>query len=261
MRPKPAGLDLSYAAQFDDPAVVAAYITRPPYADDAVSLIVDLAGGANGHILDLGCGTGELARRASAEVRSITAIDRSPRMIAEARQRAGGDVQNVEWMVGRVEDVPFSGTFTLALAAESFHWFDWGALCPMLAEHLNSSPLVLIERREVASSWERQLRSLIAMFSTNRDFQPYDLVEELVGRSCYSVSGRRVFGPEPFTQTIDDYLTSIHSRNGFSRDRMDPAAACEFDSAVRAAVQPHARNDALTLQIETRAVWGQMLQS
>jgi SAM-dependent methyltransferase len=218
------------------------------------------AGGENGHILDLGCGTGEVARRASPDVQSITAIDRSARMIAEARQRAGGDAQNVEWIVGRVEELPLSRTFTLALAAESFHWFDWGALCPLLAGHLNSCPVVLVERREVASSWDRQLRSLIAKFSTNRDFQPYDLVEELVGRSCYSVSGHRVFGPGPFTQSIDDYLTSIHSRNGFSRDRMHPEAVCEFDCAVRSAVQPHARNDALTLQIETHVFWGRVLK-
>jgi 2-polyprenyl-3-methyl-5-hydroxy-6-metoxy-1,4-benzoquinol methylase len=122
VRPKPAGLTPSYASQFDDPAVVAAYRTRPPYADDAVSLIVDLAGVANGHIPDPGSGTGELARRMCADVESITAIDQSTRMVAEARRLAGDDARNVRCIAGRAEDCQLSSKFTLVLAAESFHW-------------------------------------------------------------------------------------------------------------------------------------------
>ncbi len=259
VEPKPAGLDPSYASQFNDPAVVRAYNMRPPYAAGAVSFLVDLAGGSNGRILDLGCGTGELTRRMSADVHSIIAMDRSPGMVAAARRLPGGDAPNVEWIVGRAEDFPLSRRFTLAVAAESFHWFDWDTLCARLSEVLGACPLVLVDRCEVASPWETQLRSLIATFSTNRDFQRYDLVDELIARRCYSVRGRRIFGPEAFAQSIDDYITSIHSRNGFSRDRMNPDAAFEFDCAVRAAVQPYAGNDALTLQIETRVVWGRML--
>lgn len=256
MRPKPAGLDASYAAQFNDPSVVAAYVTRPPYADGAVSLIADLAGGANGRILELGCGTGELARRVVSDVRSVTAIDRAERMIARARRLPGGDAPNLEWIVGRVEDIRPEEKFTLIVAAESFHWFDWDVLCPRLAHSAHSVPLVLMERCEVSSPWSGQLKALIAKFSTNRDFQAYDLVEELVARACYAVGGRRTSGPERFTQSIDAYVTSIHSRNGFSRDRMNHEAARQFDRAVRAVVAPHAMNDNLTLLIETRVVWG-----
>ena len=170
-----------------------------------------------------------------------------------------GNRRNVEWIVGRAEDFPPSGRFTLVLAAESFHWFDWDILCPRLVEVVDACPVVLVDRWEIASPWESQLQSLIATYSTNRDFQRYDLIEELAGRSCYSLRGQRSFGPEAFTQSVDHYITSIHSRNGFSRDRMHPEAAAEFDRAVRKAVEPHAKNDAITLQIETRVVWGQML--
>ena len=61
---------------------------------------------------------------------------------------------------------------------------------------------------------------------------PYDLVEELVARSHYCVTGREVFGPEPIIQSIDDYVTSLHSRNGLSRDRMSIVAASEFDQGL-----------------------------
>ena len=61
MRRKPAGLEPSYAAQFKDASVVAAYAMRPPYANQSVPFLVNLAGGADARILDLGCGSGELA--------------------------------------------------------------------------------------------------------------------------------------------------------------------------------------------------------
>jgi len=50
------------------------------------------------------------------------------------------------------------------------------------------------------------------------------------------------------------YITSIHFRNGFSRDRLSVGAARQFDQAVRRLVEPHAQPGRLTLTIETRAV-------
>ena len=102
MRRKPAGLEPSYAAQFNDAWVVAAHATRPPYADQSVPFLVDLAGRADARILDLGCGSGELARRIAPSVHAITAIDCSDRMIALARALPGGDAPNVEWIVREV---------------------------------------------------------------------------------------------------------------------------------------------------------------
>ena len=64
--------------------------------------------------------------------------------------------------------------------------------------------------------------------------------------------------PEPFTQSIDDYVTSLHSQNGFSRDRMPAADASAFDAAVRTAVTPHARNGMLTVPVLARVAWGRV---
>ena len=49
-------------------------------------------------------------------------------MIAGARTLPGGDARNINWVVGRVEDVSLTGPFSSALAAQSFHWFDWPVL-------------------------------------------------------------------------------------------------------------------------------------
>jgi hypothetical protein len=139
MKPKPRGLGPEFGRQFDDASIVAAYGTRPPYPEPLLRLILDIAGPAPHHLLDLGCGTGELARR-----------------------------------------LALPGPFTAAMAAESFHWFDWARVSSRVAEWVPSARLVLVEGRvEEPTPWAHDLTVLVARYSTNREFEPYRLVDEL----------------------------------------------------------------------------------
>lgn len=61
--------------------------------------------------------------------------------------------------------------------------------------------------------------------------------------------------PIPFTQSVAAYVTSFHSRNGFSRDRMGKRAA-EFDAQLTALVQPYAQADRLSFHLVADIVWG-----
>jgi hypothetical protein len=72
------------------------------------------------------------------------------------------------------------------------------------------------------------------------------------------VEGRARIGPERFCQSVDDYTASIHSRNGFSRDRMPKAQVRRFDQAVSELVSVHARERILERQIETHVTWGRV---
>jgi hypothetical protein len=177
-------------------------------------------------------------------------------MIARARALPGGAAPNIRWMVGRVEDVALDGTFSGALAAQSFHWFDWPVLVRRLVDWLPSRRLVLVERREGPSPWSEPLLELHRRFSTNQEFEPYDLVEELKARRYLTLEGTMAHRAEPFRQSIDEYITSLHSQNGFSRDRMPAADAAAFDAAVRAEVAPHAPEGFVRLPVITRIVWG-----
>lgn len=259
MQAKPRGLDRRYAEQFRDAAVVAAYGARPPYPARLVDLILGLATVDRPRVLDLGCGTGEIARRLAPHVRQIAAVDRSPPMLAEARALPGGDAPNVTWIAGRVEDVPLAGPFSCAVAAESFHWFEWEPVVARLHDLVPSRRLILVQRRERSSPWRAHLEELVAVVSTNRDFEAFELVDELTARRLFRVEGRATLHREPFRQLVADYVTSLHSRNGLSPNRLPAAVATEFDAHVRSAVAPHAIDGALTLWIETRVVWGSVL--
>ena len=136
-----------------------AYGARPPYPAALDPLFIELAGGADAHILDLGCGTGGAGAPAGAAASGpITAVDQSANMIAQARALPGGDAPNLTWIVGRVEDVRLTGPFSSALAGQSFHWFDWPVLVRRLAEWLPTRRLVLAERREGAVAVVRGAR-------------------------------------------------------------------------------------------------------
>lgn len=257
MQPKPSGLGPEYAAQFDDASVVAAYDARPAYPESLIALILDVAGVPQPRLLDLGCGTGELTRRLAPHASAIVAVDRSPRMIAAARRAPGGDTPNVTWTLGEVETARLDGAFDLAVAAESFHWFDWGHTCAAIARLVPMRRLLIVEGRfEVASPWAPALSALVAVHSTNRAFVSYDLVGELLARGLFAIAGRRALGPERVEQSVEDYIRSMHSRNGLSLDRMSPGSARAFDAAVQAIVTPHAAATTLTLHIETRVAWG-----
>jgi SAM-dependent methyltransferase len=254
---KPPGLAPRYGAQFKDPAIVRAYATRPPYPEALLARLVAHSGAARPAVLDLGCGTGELARRLAPHVARISAVDQSEEMIATARGLPGADAPNLAWIAAPVEEAELEGPYDVALAAESFHWFDWAKICPRIVELVPTARLVLIDgRSERGSPWLEELFALVPRYSTNRDFQPYDLVSELVERECFELEVREDIEAPPFRQTVADYVACLHSRNGFSLDRMEAAAAAEFDAAVRDLVSPFAVEGYLELDVVTRLAVG-----
>jgi hypothetical protein len=116
--------------------------------------------------------------------------------------------------------------------------------------------LAIVDRAGPPVPWERELGDLFRRFSTNREFQPYDLLDELAVRGLFRQEGERHATPVAFRRSIDSYVEAIHSANGFSRDRMERAEADAFDAAVRGLVEPYATNGQVELQIYGTVTWG-----
>src|SRR4051794_30245195 len=74
------------AQQFQDASVVDAYHLRPPYPEDVFSLLDRLVDPDCRRVLDVGCGTGEIARRMAPQVEHVDAVDLSSPMIAKGQR-------------------------------------------------------------------------------------------------------------------------------------------------------------------------------
>ena len=78
-------------------------------------------------ILDLGCGTGIVARQVATRVGggTVTAIDPSANMLTVARRAAERAGVNIEWHEGRAEALPFADErFDLVLSQFALMFFD-----------------------------------------------------------------------------------------------------------------------------------------
>jgi SAM-dependent methyltransferase len=75
MRPKPELYNSHYAEWFKDPDVIAAYPSRPPYARAAIEFLSELITDRPRRVLDIGCGTGDIARRLAPLVDRVDAVD------------------------------------------------------------------------------------------------------------------------------------------------------------------------------------------
>lgn len=257
MLPKPDHLGPEFAAQFSDPSVAAAYHLRPPYLDEIFDVLTGLIVGRPMAVLDVGTGTGEIARPLARRVDRVDSVDPSPEMIARGRLLPGGDAPNLRWIRGFAEDIALTPPYGLITAAASLHWMDWTVVLPRFRDLLTArGSLAVIEDREVASPWGEATGTLCAEFSTNRAYRPYNLIAELEARRLFRTLGRYETTVVPFDQSVDDYVESYHARNGFSRDRLAPERAAAFDRRLRLLLEPFATDGMVRIRRVNETVWG-----
>jgi ubiquinone/menaquinone biosynthesis C-methylase UbiE len=257
MEPKPGHLGLKYAEQFQDIGIADVYTCRPPYPQEAIRTLLALITDEPRTVLDVGCGTGDLCRRLVNEVERIDAVDFSPAMLARGKTLPNGDHAHLHWIYGRVEEVALHPPYALITAGESLHWMEWEMVLPLFRRSLTPRGfLALVERGNASNVWDQALQALIARFSTNQEYHPYDLVEELEKRQLFQRHGQLRTRPVPFAQSAEDYIRSIHSRNGFSRERMGEESAQAFDEEVRKVLVPALSNGEITLSVFSDIVWG-----
>jgi len=254
---KPAHLGPEYGAQFGDASVVDAYRFRPPYPAEVFEILRRLLAPGPRIVLDAGCGSGDLALGLLGIAERVDAVDPSLAMLTAGRARPSGDDPRLNWIAGAMEDVPLDGPYALITTGESLHWMDWPVVMQRFRELLApGGRLAIVERIEERNPWAADLQQLFNQYSTNRDYQPYDLIQELIQRGLLQVMGSERTAFKPFTQSIDDYIESIHSRNGFSRERMTVEAAMAFDQKVCEILQPYAIEDMVTLRVSGSVVSG-----
>lgn len=259
LAPKPGHLGPRYGAQFQDHSVARAYYARPPYPHAFFDILETLQSPLQrGRILELGCGTGDATFGLAARAERIDAVEPSAAMLSAARCRPDANDTHIRWLHATAEQAEFEGPYSLAFAAESLHWMEWDVVLPKVAAALTPGAFFVVAERSTCECmpWETELRDLISKHSTNREYRPYDLIMELTSRGLFREVGRCTTLPEPFTQSIQDHIELMHSRNGFSRARMSAQSAAEFDSLYRQLLGRYCADDIVRMQTVVEIIWG-----
>jgi SAM-dependent methyltransferase len=265
MLSKPKHLAEEYASVFKDRSVVAAYAYREPYPAEIFAILAELITDEPRALLDAGCGTGPLARGLVGRVDRVDAVDFSEAMIETGRRLPGGDDPRLNWIAGNMEEVELRPPYALITAGQSLHWMAWEIVMPRFRSALTPGGYLAIVGSGIRASprhttWQDGIGEICARYSTNRDYQPHNLLVELSQRHLFEPLGRRTTAPVPFVQSVADYVESFHARNGLSRDRMAPEAAAAFDRAVTELVAPYATDGMLAFELTGSVVWGRPAQ-
>jgi ubiquinone/menaquinone biosynthesis C-methylase UbiE len=98
---------------------------RPAYPDELIDQACQVAGiGGGDHVLEIGCGSGQLTRGLAARGLHITAIEPGKSLIALARQNLEG-AGDIEFVNAQFEDAVLARErFAAVFCASAFHWID-----------------------------------------------------------------------------------------------------------------------------------------
>jgi len=141
---------------YRDPDLAQFYYLENGWAAD-FDFCMDLAGNA-ASVMDLGCGTGELAA-ALAQDRAVTGVDPAAAMLDIARVRPGGE--KVAWVEADARSVRLDRRFDLVLlTGHAFQVFltdqDQAAVLATIASHLAPDGRFVFDSRNPAfRSWEK----------------------------------------------------------------------------------------------------------
>ncbi len=258
MEAKPKGWASEYGAWFEEPSAAERYELRPPHPAETFAVLVSLVVDSPSVVLDAGCGPGDLGRGLAPLFDRVDAVDRSAAMIAKGQTLPGADAPNLRWIHAPIEDAPLEPPYSLIVAGESIHWFDWRPtfkrFCDVLSE---GGSLALVYRdwlREPAV--REQLAPIYSRHGANPDFAPLDPVEELERRGLFRRVGEHTTSPEQWTPTFEELIGCHHSQSGFVLEKMqDPML---FDEEVRAVVDQLAplRRGRYQLDVVATITWG-----
>jgi ubiquinone/menaquinone biosynthesis C-methylase UbiE len=96
------------------------WVQRAVYRPEQDAVLAALESAPRGRVLDLGCGTGQLAHRLRRTGAHVVGCDFSAGMLREARARD----RWVGWVQADALHLPFAGgAFDAVVSTQAFHWF------------------------------------------------------------------------------------------------------------------------------------------
>jgi SAM-dependent methyltransferase len=219
---------------------------RLPYPDDLIEFVgTVLALEGKGLLVDLGAGTGQVARALRPFVERAVAVDSEPDMVEYGRARTERERDRIEWLLTRAEDADFpSGSVDVLASGNAFHRLNRPVVVGKAARWLSSEGAVILLWSDSPwggeESWCLELSGVIHEWLERsgagaripvgwerREYPDEILLREAgFGRQCLrTVTVRQVW-------TVDMIVGFLHSTSFASRAALREHADA-FDTDVR----------------------------
>jgi SAM-dependent methyltransferase len=268
---KPEQFHPEYISHYADQSVAEAYDHLLSYPDEVFDVLVDLVDDECRIVLDVGCGTGRIARALVSRVERIDAVDCSEAMIAQGKRLPNGNHPNLNWVLDRVETAALNPPYGLVTAGSSLFWMANEVAISRLHDVLTPHGYVVtILPRENPQPWDTDLQRILDQYTVNQEAgalsfslrgltigdRSLDPIRWLESQGLFEKAGEKYTAPTLFQRSLDSYIESLHSRLGFSRERMGPESSAAFDEEVRSLVAPFCENNRIRVQVVGEVMWG-----
>jgi ubiquinone/menaquinone biosynthesis C-methylase UbiE len=245
---------------FTDAAVARAYRRRPTYPPETFEILDRLIVEPR-VVLDVGAGTGAIARRLLRYAKRVDAVDPSAAMIAEGRRLPGGDDPKLHWISGTAETAPLDPPYGLITAGTSLHWMDLATVIRRFAAALapggKLAVLEVVETPVGPTPWNDAATDIIKQYSELKADHVDSfaaVLTDLEARGLFEREGDQLTRSTKTTLTVSEWLEWMHSTSTLARVRLGDRAA-RFDADIRA-LFARLRLSAFAFEIQGRVVWG-----
>lgn len=216
---------------------------RAPYPPELIADIVSHFGlDGTGRLLDLGCGPGTLTLPLAPHFAEVVAIDADAGMIEEGRK---SDATNVDWRVGRAEDVSSElGQFRLVTCGSSFHWMERDVVLAKLRDELLAPGVGVAMAGGPAGwldgpeDWHQVVTAVVRRYLGERRWaggklftDPGERFEQALERNRWRVELNRDY-PRDIAWDIDGVIGHLWSTS-FANQALFQERADEFERDLR----------------------------
>lgn len=245
---------MSLADVFRDADVARAYRQRTPYPEETFTVLEGLLAPPRS-ILDIGAGSGALARNMTRFAASVDAVDPSQALMTEGRLLPHGRDPMLRWITGTAEEAPLTGPYGLITAGASIHWMDPTRAMPRFAAVLApGAKLAIVDMEDGAHPLPEMIDIIRSYSEVEHHEELRDIVTDIEARGYFVREGESRAAATLVRRSLDDYLEFLHSTSTLARvrlgDRTEP-----FDADVRALFARHGMTEIQREYVAT-VIWG-----
>lgn len=223
---------------------------RPPYPDNLLDdLRHRLPVSGRGRLLDLACGTGQIAFPLAKHFDEVWAVDQEAQSVAYGRAKAeAAGVSNIIWVTGSAESVALEGPFELIAVGNAFQRVNRQAVAKRMGSWLQPGGGAALLWGDIPwrgdQLWQQAMAGLfedwMATLETTDRVPPgweaamdRDPHEQVLGRAGFDYVGRFEFSV-PQTWTIEMLRGFVYSTSFLNCEALgDKVSAFEQDLSER----------------------------